>query len=638
MPNINLILMRNKAVPKSVQLNIPVGPKWFNPNKTVTWMRGVHFLFFLLSFTIVSYSQTVIKAVEFGVKKNSFTNAAGSIQRAINACKNKSNTVLLLPGGRIDVWPEDAAKRELYISNCTENDSLSKVKNIAFLFEDCSDMTLDGNNTVVVLHGKMISFAILNSRNIKIKNIRFDYERPTMSELTIKSVSANLIETTIHPASKYFIDSGRISFYGEGWKTEAYHTILLDPAKNTMRYSTFRPFLEGKAVEMSPFTVRFEGHFSNTGLLPGDVLTVRDPYRDNCGGFISLSKNIQLEDVKMYYMHGLGIVSQFSENISLLKVMAAPKENSGRVISSFADCFHFSGCRGLIKIDSCFTSGSHDDPVNVHGTHLQIVGLDAPGKLTVRFMHHQTYGFEAFFAGDSIAFINPQTLLPVAKAKLKTARLINRREMELEVEGALPASAQTGICIENLTWTPEVIIRNSRFERTNTRGLLLTTRRKTIIENNIFYRTGMYPILIADDASSWFESGAVQDVVIRNNIFEECGYNSESGAINIAPENHELITGQTVHRHIRITGNTFKLYNGEVLNARSVDGLVFTGNSILLTNFLQKDSSKPVINLTACKNVLIEKNKFESKELPAVHTFRMSKKDMKADVSVEAKQ
>ena len=64
--------------------------------------------------------------------------------------------------------------------------TLPKIKNIAFLFEDCKNITLDGNNTLVVLHGKMVSFAILNSSNIKIKNIRFDYERPTMSELTIQ--------------------------------------------------------------------------------------------------------------------------------------------------------------------------------------------------------------------------------------------------------------------------------------------------------------------------------------------------------------------------------------------------------------------------------------------------------------------
>src|SRR5206468_12764963 len=108
----------------------------------------------------------------------------------------------------------------------------------------------------------------------------------------------------------------------------------------------------------------------------------------------------------------------------------------------------------------------------------------------------------------------------VAYAKLTAAKLINRREMEIEVDRDLPSFVTNGLCIENLTWTPEVLIQNSRFERTNTRGLLLTTRRKVIIENNVFYKTGMSPILIADDALSWFESGAVQDVTIRNNTFD----------------------------------------------------------------------------------------------------------------------
>ncbi|HET7898442.1 MAG TPA: right-handed parallel beta-helix repeat-containing protein, partial [Flavisolibacter sp.] len=421
-------------------------------------------------------------------------------------------------------------------------------KAIAFAFENCNNLTLDGNNTLVVLHGKMISFAILNSVNIRVKNIRFDYERPTVSELTIQAVSDTVIETVIHRDSKYTIDSGRIQFYGEGWKTKSFHTILFDPQKEILRYSSFAPFLKSEAVENAPFQVRFKGKFANTQFHPGEVLTIRDPYRDNCGAFISQSRDIELENLHMYFMHGLGIVSQFSENISLKKVAVAPRENSGRVIASFADCFHFSGCKGLVKIDSCLTSGSHDDPVNVHGTHLQITSVDNPNKLTVRFMHHQTYGFEAFFAGDSIAFINPQTLLSLGKARLKAAKLLNRREMELEVEGSLPALVSTGLCIENITWTPEVLIRNSRFERTNTRGLLVTTPGKVVIENNTFYHTGMFPILIADDASSWFESGAVRDVTIRNNRFEDCGNNS-GGAINIAPENHQLVVDSPVHRN-----------------------------------------------------------------------------------------
>jgi hypothetical protein len=567
-------------------------------------------VFVILFFSICnrSFAQTTIHAADYGVKANSFENAAAAIQKAIAASKTKDNAVLVLPGGRIDIWPEGAIKRELYISNTTENDTLSKVKSIAFLFEDCNNLTLDGNNTLVVLHGKMISFAILNSSNIKIRNIRFDYERPTMSELTIQSFTDSIVDVDIHPDSKYAIENGRVVFYGEGWKSKSHHTILFNPTNNTLHYSNFKAFLESKAIQLSPFRVRFMGNFSKSKFNRGDVLTVRDPYRDNCGGFIHLSKNIQLEEVKMHYMHGLGIVSQFSENISLFKVAVAPRENSGRIIASFADCFHFSGCKGLVKIDSCFTSGSHDDPVNVHGTHLQIKTVEAT-KVKVRFMHHQTYGFAAFFAGDSIAFINPKTLLPLGTAKLKSAKLIDKREMEIEVEGTMPSFVAAGLCIENLTWTPEVVIQNSRFERTNTRGLLLTTRRKVVIQNNTFYRTGMFPILIADDAASWFESGAVQDVTIRNNVFEECGYNSGSGAINIAPENHELVQGKTVHRNILITDNTFKTFNGAVLSAKSVEGLQFTGNKIIVTDLFNKQKLRAAIDLNACKKVSILSNK-----------------------------
>src|SRR6187399_1756408 len=88
------------------------------------------------------FSQTVIHASDFGVRSNSSENASTAIQKAIDACKEKKDAVLMLPGGRIDIWPEGAAKRELYISNSTENDDLPKVKSVAFLFEDCKNITL----------------------------------------------------------------------------------------------------------------------------------------------------------------------------------------------------------------------------------------------------------------------------------------------------------------------------------------------------------------------------------------------------------------------------------------------------------------------------------------------------------------
>jgi Endopolygalacturonase len=74
------------------------------------------------------FGQTVIHASDHGVRSNSFENASAAIQKAIDACKTKDDAVLMLPGGRIDIWPEGAAKRELYISNSTENDELPKSK------------------------------------------------------------------------------------------------------------------------------------------------------------------------------------------------------------------------------------------------------------------------------------------------------------------------------------------------------------------------------------------------------------------------------------------------------------------------------------------------------------------------------
>jgi polygalacturonase len=598
-------------------------------------IKKIIFLLFFV-FSLQVFAQQKVLLTDFGVKSNSVENACPAIRKAIEACKSMTNTVLLLPEGRIDLWPEGAEKRELYISNATEDDTLSKHKNIGFLLENFKNFTIEGKNTLIVLHGKMTAFAILNSENIKIKNISFDYERPTMSEITIKSVSAHLIETEIHPDSKYSIENGIINFYGEGWKTNAYHTIVYKPELTIMKYSSFKPFLKSKAVETSAFHVKFEGDFPKENYQAGDILTIRDPYRDNCGVFINLSRNIQLENIQMHYMHGLGIVSQFSENISLLKVSVAPRENSVRIIAAFADCFHFSGCKGKIILDSCICSGSHDDPVNVHGTHLKIISIDGFKKIKVRFMHHQTYGFKAFFAGDSIAFINPQTLMPMAFARLKTANLINNREMEIEIAGSLPGNLKIGDCIENISWTPEVVIRNSRFERCNTRGLLLTTRRKILIENNVFYRLGMHAILIADDASSWFESGAAQDVTIRNNSFIECGYNSapDNYIIAIAPENHELQQGNMVHKNILIEGNTFKIYDHPLLTARSTSNLIFSNNIIIWTkNFMKPQQEvRPAFRLTACEKVRILKNTFPLLQLPEISLEKMNSKAIKTDI------
>ena len=91
---------------------------------------------FVFAGSLYLQAQEVVEAASFGVRPGSYLNAAEGLRAAIAACKGKERAILVLPGGRIDVWPDNAEKRELFISNCTESDSLSKVKNIAMLFDE----------------------------------------------------------------------------------------------------------------------------------------------------------------------------------------------------------------------------------------------------------------------------------------------------------------------------------------------------------------------------------------------------------------------------------------------------------------------------------------------------------------------
>lgn len=167
-----------------------------------------------------------MKLSDFGVKPWSFENASPAMVTALESVKGEKDVVIEFPGGRIDLWPEGAAKKELYISNTTENDSLSKVKNLALCLENFSGLTIEGNNTLVVLHGKMVSFALLNSEDVTLKNIRFDYEFPTMAELKIVDISEHKTQLEAHPDTRFEVVNGKVHFYGEGWLSNDLHTVI----------------------------------------------------------------------------------------------------------------------------------------------------------------------------------------------------------------------------------------------------------------------------------------------------------------------------------------------------------------------------------------------------------------------------
>lgn len=606
-------------------------------------MRIIYLFFCMVCYLTSTHAQ-VISVVDFGAKPDSFEDAVVSLQQAIEKCKNTPGAVLMFPKGRYDFWPDKAMKREYFISNTSsESECSSKIKNIGLLFEEMSNLIIEGNGSLLVFHGKMITWAFDKCENMEIRNLSVDFERPSISEFTIEELDAEHIIASIHPDSKYAVIDGKIRFFGEGWgMNNNFFSIQTDTIHGTNLYSTFEPILNGKSTEIAPFRVKIESDFSQSNYVKGQTITTRSHIRDHVGVFVNQSKNVTLKNINMHYMHGLGIVSQFSENLNYTKVNIVPWR--GRTIAAFADGMHFSGCKGHIEIEGCNIKGLHDDPINVHGTYLRINKINAPNIFTMRYQHAQTYGMQAFFEEDTVAFIKAETLQKIDYATVKSVKRLSDREIEITLSRGLPKGIGEGDCLENITCTPSLRIAHCRFEMTNTRGVLISTPRKVVVENNYFYRTGMYAILIAGDANSWFESGAVNDVLIRNNIFDACAYNmyydNNSYVISIEPENHERVNKHWVHRSIRIEGNEFNVYKDNlILKAKSTQNLYFGKNQIRNTTFIpiqkgrvKSTSRRPAFILEDCSGVIIVGNKYglDTSEVQ-VDCKYMKKKDIKIE-------
>lgn len=535
--------------------------------------------------------------------------SAGSVSDLCKALESAHGpTEITLKPGRYDFWPEDAAHEWVFVSNTSsEVEWGDKTKVFGIWISGLDDITINGEGALMVCHGDMTPIGISESRNITIRGLEVDFERPGMSEFSYVSCAPGRTVMRFHKDSRYSIENGILELVGENWKTEFPHCIKYNPGSDRLTYSSDWNILHGcKATEIEPGLVSFNTPADFTAA-PGDVLTVRDRIRRQSGSLIQYSENVRLEGMKYRFMHGIGVMSQFTRNVSIIDCVFAASEESGRVMASSADFTHFSGCAGLVEVRGCTFRGAQDDPINVHGTNLRLVRKLSGNSAVVRFMHHQTYGLKAFRPGDEVAFERAETLERYARAKIKEVKRLTEREILLTFDRNLPRSLKIGSdCVENMTWTPEVMISGNDFSRTSTRGVLLTTPRKAVIENNTFRHVGMNGILIAADAADWFESGPVRDVTIRGNRFEDCSFNGgpDNAYIAVHPSNKTVDSKKPVHRNIVIEGNTFILRDGcPALSAKSVRGLVFKGNTVTGAAPGQSGTGKACIILYGCSKV-----------------------------------
>lgn len=488
--------------------------------------------------------------------------ATAVLRKAIDeagTCKTGHVTIRLAPSV-YHISRAEATPVKYHISNtASAAENPDHTKHIGFLFRGMKDVTLDGNGALIVTHGEMTSLVLDSCENIVLQNFTLTAADPSVPEFIISGVDSCSFTASVLPPSRFEFIDNKFFFIGEGWRLPddgthpgaQYIAQVFLPEKNITKRVPNPIKNHRHAALCADSSVQF--FFDRVpDVRPGEIYQVRHAVRNEACGFISRSSNVTVKNIRFNFMGNFGIVSQFSENLYFDSIVCMPDSTADRTAAGFADFLQFSSCKGLVSIKNSVFQGSHDDPINIHGTHLRITELTDSNKMIVRYMHPQTFGFAPCFAGDSIEIVDAETLLPRFATIVESCSFLDDYNYQITTTEKLPDESLSGeLVIENTTWTPEVEIEKNIFARTPTRAILLTTRRRSVIRYNVFFRIPMPAILVADDARSWYESGPVHDLLITGNRFFECS----APAILIKPE--ISISNGPVHSGIFINNNTF---------------------------------------------------------------------------------
>lgn len=609
------------------------------------------------------FLEGAINVCNYGADKTGERDSTKSFIRALSKLReleNKYNNVTLyLEKGTYKITKEYAEEREVHTSNTSSMDF--PIKKIGLLIEEHKNLEIEGNDSLILFEGAMMALGIFHSENIKIHNLSWDFLVPSTSEMTVFDYNKTnkTIDYFIPEYFKYKIEGTKIKWLSEKDSKGNYYWSEVNEHQNYGISIKYPHELMGRSYynnigilnsrNISKIDKLPNGllriHYNNLPLVEPikgmNIQFVSNAVRPTAGSMIWESKDVELKRVKISYMHGFGFLVQMAENVCFDEINMDNDYRTGKNTSSYADGIHVSGAKGKIIIKNSHFNNTHDDPINIHGTFTRVEKMLDKHTLKLKYIHKQQGGFRQFHIGDKVLFYTRDTLESKDNEKEYTVKNVigptknDLRTMTVEFYEELPSflkekigNSLTGepkfVC-ENITYTPEVYIKNNKFKNVFTRMILVTTRKKVIIEDNYFDASSMPQIFLSNDSDEWYESGPIRDITIRNNTFNVRTLGRTWWKYSPAIYIHPVTKGASfpsyenpIHKNILIEDNTFYLESDGVIRAESVESLTFRNNKIIRLNpdiKLKIDIKEPIlienetaiINLDKEANVVINK-------------------------------
>lgn len=451
-----------------------------------------------------------------------------------------------------------------------------------------TNVVIEADNARFVMHGMGTAMLLQNTERVGIKGVTVEWKKPFFAQGEILGFEDG--GTRIRFAERHHVEErdGQLVLNGEDWEAQLFWGNLFDAKTHEMIERTSDIGVgPAKALPDGTFLIKADYSRAGAGAKKGDVIVLRDFYRPHPVICLNHAKDTEFRDFVFRDGFGMGILAQLSENFTLSGGGSFPR-GPNEYASNTIDATHFSNCRGTITVENCRFEGMMDDALNVHSTSLAIVAKPAADTIRCQFMHAQSIGLDLFHVGESLRFIAGKTLENGPTMKVQAVEVHDEREITLKLAEPVPSEYGIGDAVENADWQCAVVFRKNHIANNRARGVLFTTPKRIVCEDNFFDHVSGSAILLAGDAQGWYESGSCEDVVIRRNRFTDCltsAFQYCNGIVSIYPEVKDIAAQKRrYHRNITIEDNEIETFDVPLLYAVSAEDVHWRRNHVIRHN------------------------------------------------------
>lgn len=500
-------------------------------------------------------------------------------------------------------------------------------KYVVFLISDSRNVTIDGGGATFVFHDRVFPFIIRNTHNVKLENFTVDFAFPRCYSAVVKDSTDTHLDFYIDKKKyPYSVSGGHMICHTESEDISSADAkfFLSDYDKDVENGTTIASIMIGDC-ELPPDAFPADGLRTDASEIGGDI--VRFTYRKNSNKlrylkghnivfhfdedrqydtfFVDECKRVTFDNVEINRGAGMGLIAQFSDDLTLDKMKIRRKDGRGDLVSTTADALMFVNCGGKVTLKNSYIANSLDDGFNLHGFYTHIEEI-LPDGLKVRLGHREQVGTNPFRKGDKMTVIDGKTLKEKETLKVVSAVLEPDNKHIKVVTEKPPEFAAADDFAENPERMPEVEFVDNVFEMCPS-IIIASSKKVHFARNRIHSRCA--GLRIIDSPKLWYESGRSHNVLIEDNEFVSCGegYDEYTLCVSVNAE-FECEKDHYIHENITVRNNKFKARNGKIFTAAYAKNVLFENNEFIKTARFENETETSPYRIERCKDLVIRNN------------------------------